>query len=139
MPSGSSIVENHIDQEEYEEDHADEERMFRCINELLKKLKMHLKSFDFSVKVIEEVRTMVSMLSTYTGRMARHLKAHLAKEEESCLPLVEKHLDTREIHDLGECLISKYICGLTYVSSIPRNLSRLYNGKKKLSNDVTNS
>jgi len=107
VPSGSSIVENHIDQEEYEEDHADEERMFRCINELLKKLKMHLKSFDFSVKVIEEVRTMVSMLSTYTGRMARHLKAHLAKEEESCLPLVEKHLDTREIHDLVGSIMGK--------------------------------
>ena len=39
--------------------------------------------------------------------MEQHLVTHLAKEESHCLPLVKKHLDVKEIHELVGSIMGK--------------------------------
>lgn len=94
----------HLEQEEYEEDHADEERMFSEMDTLLGNLREVLLS-DFQNRpqpnnADRVVNDLARILSDHTRRLSQHLMAHLEKEETQCMPLVIKHLSKSEIHEL---------------------------------------
>ena len=105
-----SMTVHCIEQEEYEEDHADEERMFNSINGLLSNLREELLNrrrkgaTNDDVNKIERssssLRNIAQMLSEGTGNLMRHLMAHLEKEETHCMPLVAQYLTKAEINDL---------------------------------------
>ena len=123
-----------IEQEEYEEDHVNEERMFSFMDDLLTKLREGLvqqKRQSMSLGNGEEEGTRSSSSSTTTNTpasaedvqksihrvmkelyeqtqlLSQHLFSHLAKEEKQCLPLVVKHLSKDEIHDLVGKIMGK--------------------------------
>lgn len=81
-----------VDQEEYEEDHADEERMFRRMDELLSQLHNGLLLNQDS-----SVQEMVKAINDLALSLSKHLYAHLEKEEMQCMPLVVRHLTKAEI------------------------------------------
>jgi len=91
-----------VDQEEYEEDHADEERMFRRMDELLAQLHDGL---------VEEqgtsIQEMVKAIDDLSHSLSKHLYAHLEKEELQCMPLVVKHLSKFEITNLVGQIMGK--------------------------------
>eukprot|EP00535_Pseudo-nitzschia_heimii_P006287 CAMPEP_0197189842 /NCGR_PEP_ID=MMETSP1423-20130617/20482_1 /TAXON_ID=476441 /ORGANISM="Pseudo-nitzschia heimii, Strain UNC1101" /LENGTH=839 /DNA_ID=CAMNT_0042642065 /DNA_START=165 /DNA_END=2682 /DNA_ORIENTATION=+ len=116
-----------VEQEEYEEDHADEERMFTMMDHLLTRLHKGLvqlhkrnsnqhqhhsnrspssynngmkKNFESITNTTKEVVSLVRTLN-------QHLMVHLEKEEKQCLPLVVKHLSKSEIHDLVGKIMGK--------------------------------
>jgi len=97
---GPSVVE----QEEYVEDHADEERMFKTFDALLSKLRAGLVKND-----TEEASNhdMANAIHELTASLMQHLMAHLDKEETQCMPLVVKHLTKSEIHDLVGQIMGK--------------------------------
>lgn len=98
---------NHIDQTEYEEDHADEERMFQSLDNLIRQTKEKLTKYDDSGLSRQDMRhTLVALVSS-TNTMAQHLMKHLGKEEEHCLPLVKAHLNLQEINDLVGNIMGK--------------------------------
>jgi iron-sulfur cluster repair protein YtfE (RIC family) len=97
---GPSIVEH----EEYVEDHADEERMFKSFDELLSKLRDGLVKHDIKESSIHDVAKAIHEL---TASLMQHLMAHLEKEETQCMPLVVKHLTKSEIHDLVGQIMGK--------------------------------
>ena len=95
-----------IEQEEYEEDHADEERMFKSMDELLGKFRDGLlnatpKPGDGSI------HDMAQGIQRMTSCLMQHLMAHLEKEEKQCMPLVVKHLNKEEINDLVGQIMGK--------------------------------
>ena len=92
--------EGSVDQEEYEEDHADEERMFRRMDELLTEL------HDGIVAGIS-IKDMVKAIDDLALSLSKHLYAHLEKEELQCMPLVVKHLTKSEITDLVGQIMGK--------------------------------
>jgi len=108
-----------VEQEEYEEDHADEERMFTMMDHLLARLhkalvQLHQRSSNprNSYKngiqkniesIINTTKEVVSLVKT----LNQHLMVHLEKEEKQCLPLVVKHLSKSEIHDLVGKIMGK--------------------------------
>jgi len=100
--------------EEYEEDHADEERMFSEMNCLISKLRERLsneESVDDSSnnasskgsQVYELSRALTDLMSV----LCSHLLKHLEKEEVQCMPLVRKHLSNQEINDLVGLIMGK--------------------------------
>ena len=130
----SGEEDNHIEQSEYEEDHASEEIMFERIDSVLAQLR----------KVIVERKNLVSQhdpmrddttsstaavdsssnhlqlislsdiidetaqsLFQHTKSLSKHLYTHLEKEENQCMPLVVKHLSRSEIHDLVGNIMGK--------------------------------
>jgi hypothetical protein len=92
--------EGSVDQEEYEEDHADEERMFRRMDELLAELRHGIVA-GISIK------DMVKAIDDLALSLSKHLYAHLEKEETQCMPLVVKHLTKSEITDLVGQIMGK--------------------------------
>jgi len=116
---GSKKVHCHegggIGQEEYEEDHADEERMFLEMDSLLSQMRARLNN--------SKKRKMASggddacrqcpmcdlskTLKNHTANLSHHLFEHLKKEEVQCMPLVEKHLTRQEIYDLVGNIMGK--------------------------------
>lgn len=92
-----------IEQAEYEEDHADEEKMFREMDTILIKLRQVLRDETTRSKIIDSI----DLLSTKTHRLSQHLLSHLEKEETQCLPLVVKHLTNEEIHNLVGDIMGK--------------------------------
>lgn len=125
-----------IEQEEYEEDHADEERMFLEMDSLLSKLREGLynrkKSDQTSSKIspntsnsesgksetpyfihdtkaaqLHFVKQISQSLKDQTTMLSSHLFEHLAKEENHCIPLVKKHLTHDEINDLVGRIMGK--------------------------------
>ena len=121
QPSIGAATKEMIEQGEYEEDHADEERMFSMMDDLLTKFRQELlkqrqeivsavsnprddsskrDSVDDTVKAINELNKLCKTLS-------KHLLAHLEKEEKQCMPLVVKHLSKSEIHDLVGKIMGK--------------------------------
>mmetsp|Transcript_42126 Transcript_42126/g.101316 ORF Transcript_42126/g.101316 Transcript_42126/m.101316 type:complete len:945 (+) Transcript_42126:261-3095(+) len=102
-----------VEQEEYEEDHADEERMFTMMDHLLKRLRKGLnvhqsengrkRSRYSRENVINTMKEIMSLTKTLT----QHLFVHLEKEENQCLPLVVKHMTKSEIHDLVGQIMGK--------------------------------
>lgn len=116
-----------IEQEEYEEDHADEERMFSQMDTLLQIIReaimllqqqnrSHLKTKvasssdssdamrrnnnSVSSSSTSKIQKMANNLLEHTQVLSQHLMTHLQKEETQCMPLVVKHLSKTEIHEL---------------------------------------
>ena len=111
-----------VEQEEYEEDHADEERMFSMMDDLLNKLREGLlddqqKMVSAAVQLADgatrsgslddSVDDTMKAIQELTSTLSKHLMAHLKKEEEQCMPLVVKHLSKSEIHDLVGKIMGK--------------------------------
>jgi hypothetical protein len=105
-----------VEQEEYEEDHADEERMFSEMDGLLCKLREVLLQPKGSALdgVIEnkqpsplQVNTMARNIRERTKLLSQHLMTHLEKEETQCMPLVVKHMSKSEIHELVGQIMGK--------------------------------
>jgi len=80
---------NHNIVEEYEEDHADEERMFEEMDLLIKQF----RSKNRDPELVQKMRH-------HTAALATHLQTHLSKEETECMPLVVEHLTKEEIEEL---------------------------------------
>jgi iron-sulfur cluster repair protein YtfE (RIC family) len=108
-----------IEQEEYEEDHADEERMFSKMDDLLTKFReglMHQRQQSVSdvapssvaaVAAEQSVDDTMKDIHELTKKLSKNLMAHLEKEEMQCMPLVVKHLSKSEIHDLVGKIMGK--------------------------------
>lgn len=102
-----------IEQDEYEEDHADEERMFKSMDELLAKLRDGLtdsngSSPGWKAKNKEDsVHNMAHEIHEMTSSLMQHLMKHLEKEETQCMPLVVKLLNKEEINDLVGQIMGK--------------------------------
>ena len=102
-----SLTVHKIEQEEYEEDHADEERMFNSINTMLSNLRVELnnrrKASSESVNNGNNVNTLHHLAQSLlegTRNLMRHLMTHLSKEETHCMPLVAQYLTKAEINEL---------------------------------------
>jgi Zinc-ribbon/CHY zinc finger/Ring finger domain len=105
-PNGSVPQDINLEQEEYEEDHADEERMFSEMDSLLTKLREALwANANRGDKSL--VKQLAHFLSEHTRRLSQHLMHHLEKEETHCMPLVVKHLSKTEIHELVGQIMGK--------------------------------
>ncbi|KAL7491088.1 hypothetical protein ACHAWT_000556 [Skeletonema menzelii] len=119
-----SVTVHCIEQEEYEEDHADEEKMFNSINEMLSKLREELtkrrnilqkdgKKHAVALGAETDTASNVSLqkaaelLMEGTGNLMHHLIAHLDKEETHCMPLVAQYLTKTEINDLVGKIMGK--------------------------------
>jgi len=119
-----SVTVHCIEQEEYEEDHADEERMFNSINEMLSKLREELskrrnivqKDGNLQIAAVEvdsitannvSLQKTAKLLLEGTGNLMHHLIAHLDKEETNCMPLVAQYLTKTEINDLVGKIMGK--------------------------------
>ena len=124
---GSCGDDEVIEQEEYEEDHADEERMFTMMDHLLTRLRKGLlqmqqrnnaRSSHSSPSGYRDKRNLESITNTtkeilsLVKTLNQHLMVHLNKEEEQCLPLVVKHLSKSEIHDLVGKIMGKRSCDM---------------------------
>ena len=109
-----------IVQEEYEEDHADEERRFDTIDNLLGKLRNLLieqkgqattgageSASESASEDYKKINDTAQELSQHTKSLSEHLHKHLEKEENQCMPLVSKHLSRSEIHDLVGNIMGK--------------------------------
>lgn len=110
-----------MDQEAYEEDHADEERMFSNMDDLLIQLREGLfrrdrdkspkspSSHETSLLSVKRKTANETMKSIHdlTSKLSIHLMAHLEKEEKQCMPLVVKYLSKSEIHDLVGQIMGK--------------------------------
>jgi hypothetical protein len=123
-----------IEQEEYEEDHADEEKMFTAINVLLSNLRDELSNRAKTITIVEPnvvvptndisspandissnnnnlisptLHKLAQMLLEATRNLMRHLMTHLDKEETHCMPLVMQYLTKAEINDLVGKIMGK--------------------------------
>eukprot|EP00578_Thalassiosira_sp_NH16_P015735 CAMPEP_0181109112 /NCGR_PEP_ID=MMETSP1071-20121207/18000_1 /TAXON_ID=35127 /ORGANISM="Thalassiosira sp., Strain NH16" /LENGTH=684 /DNA_ID=CAMNT_0023192781 /DNA_START=140 /DNA_END=2195 /DNA_ORIENTATION=- len=110
-----------IEQEEYEEDHADEERMFNSISELLSSLRGELSSrcktskpmplgcgeSNNATNIGSTLDHTAQMLLEGTRKLMTHLLTHLDKEETHCMPLVAQYLTKAEINDLVGKIMGK--------------------------------
>jgi hypothetical protein len=90
-----------IEQEEYEEDHADEERMFSEMDARLSELRTGL------LQRASSVPSLARAIQERARALATHLMAHLDKEELQCMPLVVTHLSREEIHELVGNIMGK--------------------------------
>ena len=126
-----SVTVHRIEQEEYEEDHADEERMFTAISGLLSNLRDELSNRTKAQTaaavatassrkggpnvipptnnniISPTLRNLGQMLLEGTRNMVRHLMTHLDKEETHCMPLVAQYLTKAEINDLVGKIMGK--------------------------------
>ena len=98
-----------IEKEEYEEDHADEERMFSEMDRLLSEFREHLieEGQKGELSAVTAMDGMKRAISDHTEALSQHLMVHLEKEETECMPLVKKHLSKSEIRDLVGQIMGK--------------------------------
>lgn len=96
-----------IEQEEYEEDHADEERMFSEMDRLLTKLREHFLKPELSQPNSLHTEHITTAIAQHTSTLSQHLMHHLEKEETQCMPLVAQHLSKDEIHELVGQIMGK--------------------------------
>jgi len=107
--SESSLIE----QFEYVEDHEDEERMFKEMDELLSKLRLKLSRTSSKCEsqtpdcIESSVSFLVKKLFNLMTNLLEHLMEHLEKEETECMPLVVKHLNKEEINDVVGQIMGK--------------------------------
>jgi len=94
-----------IEQEEYEEDHADEERMFKSISSLLSNLRETLSKRNAAIS--NNAPDVAKQLLEDTKSLRHHLVKHLVKEETHCMPLVAQYLTKVEINDLVGKIMGK--------------------------------
>ena len=110
---------NNLVQEEYEEDHADEERMFSEMDSLLTLLKERLNQTRTSHSTTVHPTPLIRRIVEQTERLSNHLLRHLEKEEVHCMPLVLKHLDKAEIHELvGEIMGRRSADTITHIMTM---------------------
>jgi len=115
-----SMTVHTVEQEEYEEDHADEERMFTSIDHLLSNLREELSKNRRRSAASPGVaaplggvangmrlRDLAQTLLEGTSNIMRHLMTHLNKEETHCMPLVAQYLTKAEINDLVGKIMGK--------------------------------
>jgi len=93
-----------LEEDEYKEDHADEERMFLEADVELRRLRHAVQAADVSRGSLLSI---ISSLLHCTEALASHLLVHLDKEETQCMPLIAKHLSPREITDLVGNIMGK--------------------------------
>jgi iron-sulfur cluster repair protein YtfE (RIC family) len=115
-PSKDKMEDGVVEQEEYEEDHADEERMFSEMDGLLSKLREVLLQSAVPGEGSTDpspvkVNAMARAISERTKHLSQHLMTHLEKEETQCLPLVVKHMSKSEIHELVGNIMGKRSAG----------------------------
>jgi iron-sulfur cluster repair protein YtfE (RIC family) len=115
-PSKDKMEDGVVEQEEYEEDHADEERMFSEMDGLLSKLRevllqSRVPGAGSTNPSPVEVNAMARDISEQTKLLSQHLMTHLEKEETQCLPLVVKHMSKSEIHELVGNIMGKRSAG----------------------------
>eukprot|EP00980_Cylindrotheca_fusiformis_P006384 scaffold1362_cov125-Cylindrotheca_fusiformis.AAC.7 len=110
IPADPEVFEQ-VQYKEYEEDHADGERMFSMMDDLLTKLRHSLLRQTLGVSAIaprrnlkaedeESVDFIMKEVHKLITKLSHHLIVHQEKEEMQCLPLVVKYLSKSEIHDL---------------------------------------
>ncbi|KAL3823636.1 hypothetical protein ACHAXA_005617 [Cyclostephanos tholiformis] len=128
-----SVTVHRIEQEEYEEDHADEERMFTAISRLLSNLRDELSNHGKApaaaaaatatasgkggpniiapthnnIVISPTLCNLAQMLLESTRNLMKHLMTHLDKEETHCMPLVAQYLTKTEINDLVGKIMGK--------------------------------
>jgi hypothetical protein len=118
--SGTTDEDGVVEQEEYEEDHENEERMFSEMDGLLSNLREVLLQSTSTSSVQGtaganpspspspiEVNAMARDISERTKLLSQHLMTHLEKEETQCMPLVVKHMSKSEIHELVGNIMGK--------------------------------
>lgn len=115
-PSKDKMEDGVVEQEEYEEDHADEERMFSEMDGLLSKLRevllqSRMPGAGSTDPSPVEVNAMARDISDRTKLLSQHLMIHLEKEETQCLPLVVKFMSKSEIHELVGNIMGKRSAG----------------------------
>lgn len=100
-----------LGQEEYEEDHATEEVMFKQIDVTIRRLNASFRFYHASKNdktvALGIIKKPILMLKDQVERLTSHLVKHLAKEETQCLPMVQKHLSKEEIADLVGKIMGK--------------------------------
>ena len=112
-----SVTVHCIEQEEYEEDHADEEKMFNSIDEMLSKLREELlkrRNSHQNDGALDDVKrdnislqNIAKHLLEGTRNLMHDLISHLNKEESHCMPLVAQYLTKAEINDLVGKIMGK--------------------------------
>jgi zinc finger-like protein len=115
--SSSSVISNpkcgcesFLEQEEYEEDHAYEETMFKQINTTLRRLGGSFRYCHANPQLpnaLTIIQKVIYMLKEQTDSLTQHLEQHLEKEETQCLPMVKKHLTNEEISSLVGNIMGK--------------------------------
>jgi zinc finger-like protein len=102
--------ESFLEQEEYEEDHAYEETMFKQINTTLRRLGGSFRYCHANPQLpntLVIIQKVIYMLKEQTDSLTQHLEQHLEKEETQCLPMVKKHLTNEEISSLVGNIMGK--------------------------------
>ena len=108
--SHSSADENHqhIEPEEYEEDHVNEEKMFGRMDCLLTDIRGVLLGRSATTTLnTDPLKRMTDELRKLVESLSKHLFLHLEKEEDQCMPLVAKHLSKDEINELVGKIMGK--------------------------------
>ena len=100
-----------LGQEEYEEDHATEEHMFKQIDVTIRRLNVSFRFYHASENdktvALGIMKKPILMLKDQVDQLISHLVKHLLKEETQCLPMVQKHLSKEEIADLVGKIMGK--------------------------------
>ena len=103
--------ETFLEAEEYEEDHALEESMFKQINKTLRRLNGSFRYYHANVseqsQALSIIKKVITALKEQTDSLTDHLEQHLRKEETQCLPMVQKHLSKDEISSLVGQIMGK--------------------------------
>mmetsp|Transcript_25651 Transcript_25651/g.39264 ORF Transcript_25651/g.39264 Transcript_25651/m.39264 type:complete len:660 (-) Transcript_25651:128-2107(-) len=103
--------ESFLEQEAYEEDHAEEETMFKQINTTLRRLNGSFRFYhsnrDPRPTALSIIKKVILLLKEQTDQLTQHLTVHLEKEETQCLPMVKKHLSNEEISELVGNIMGK--------------------------------
>lgn len=103
--------ESFLEQEAYEEDHAEEETMFKQINTTLRRLNGSFRYYhanrDPRPTALSIIKKVILLLKEQTDQLTQHLSVHLEKEETQCLPMVKKHLSNEEISELVGNIMGK--------------------------------
>jgi len=99
---------------EYEEDHAEEEKLFQQVNATLRRLKGSFRFYQANKsppskrsQALHIISKVSSLLKEQIDGLARHLSEHLEKEETHCLPMLQEHLTKEEISSLVGNIMGK--------------------------------
>jgi len=110
-PAQKCGCEISLEAEEYEEDHAMEESMFKQINKTLRRLNGSFRYYHANVgeqsQALSIIKMVIYSLKEETDSLTDHLEQHLRKEETQCLPMVQKHLSKDEISSLVGQIMGK--------------------------------
>ena len=101
--------ESFLEQEAYEEDHAEEETMFKQINTTIRRLNGSFRYYHANPQssALSIIKRVILILKEQTDNIIQHLEVHLTKEETQCLPMVKKHLNNDEISTLVGQIMGK--------------------------------